>query len=389
MNKYLSITIIVLGFIIGVYFPKIAIDLGFLGDLFISYLKMLIIPIVFISLFLAVAKLDREELGSLGSKTFLYYLLTSFFAGATGFIVSQFFSFKNYPKGGIFLGTPKVAEFSLSELIVSFMPNNIFSSISSGNIVHLVVFSLIFAMATLFIKKGNRDGLVQIASGVDEVLNVMITWGLKFAPIGIASLIAKIIANTSLSIFEELFPLFWAITIAASIHLLITLPLFGYFIGKFNPFKYLMLIRKPLVTAFVTASSSATLPVSIKTLDNSGVVKEKTSGFVLPLGATLNMDGSALYQSLVIFFLAQISGVTLGMTDQILVIFIIMISSAGTAGIPAGGMVMIAAVMDMLGIPAEYIAIYLLVDRFWDYPITMVNVCGDLFAARTVDRFIK
>lgn len=389
MNKFLSLFIIGIGFVLGIFFPSLAIDLGFLGDLFLNYLKMLIIPIVFISIFLAVANLDKNELKNLGSKTLLYYLLTSLMAGVTGFLVSKFFNFNSYPTGGVLLSKPEISEFSFSELILSFMPKNIFDSVADGNIIHLVVFSLLVGLAVLFIKREKREILVNFSNAIDEVLNVLISWGLSFAPIGIASLIAKIIANTELAIFSELVPLFWAIALSASIHMFLTLPSLGYLIGRFNPWKFFIVIQKPLFTALATASSSATLPVSIKTLDDSKLVKEKTSGFVLPLGATLNMDGSALYQSLVIFFLAQVSGVTLGMGDQILVIFVIMISSAGTAGIPAGGMVMMAAVMDMLGIPTEYIAIYVLIDRFWDYPITMVNVCGDLFAARTVDRFIK
>lgn len=389
MNKVFSLCIIIIGFVIGIYFPELALELGFLGDLFLNYLKMLIIPIIFVSIFLAVANLDPDELKSLGSKTLLYYLSTSFLAALTGFIVSKFFIFSSETVTSAVSDKPEVSEFSFQELILSFMPSNIFNSISSGNIIHIVVFSLLVGLAVLFIKKESKTILINFSNSIDEVLNVLIGWGLKFAPVGIASLIARIIAKTELEVFSELIPLFWAIGLSVGIHLFITLPSLGFFVGRFNPFKYFLMIQKPLLTALATASSSATLPVSIKTLDDSGVVKEKTSGFVLPLGATLNMDGSALYQTLVIFFLAQISGITLDLSSQILVIFIVLISSAGTAGIPAGGMIMMAAVMEMVNIPTEYIAIYVLIDRFWDYPVTMVNVCGDLFAARTVDRFIK
>ena len=283
----------------------------------------------------------------------------------------------------------QVASLSFGDMLLGFMPKNIFESLSNGSLVHIVVFSLLAGFATLFINKESQTPLVDLAESADKVLNILIGWGLVFAPIGISSLIAKIIAQTDLSIFKEVIPLFWAIGTSSTIHMFITLPILGYLVGKFNPFKFMLAMRKPLATALVTASSSATLPVSIKTLDDSGEVKEKTSGFVLPLGATLNMDGSALYQTLVIFFLAQVAGISLDVTQQIMVIILVMVSSAGSAGIPAGGMVMVVALMGMLGIPSEYVALYVLVDRFWDYPITMVNVCGDLFAARSVDRFIK
>ena len=183
--------------------------------------------------------------------------------------------------------------------------------------------------------------------------------------------------------------LFVAITMAASIHLFINLAFLGKVVGGFNPFLFLWKMKKVMVFALSTASSSVTLPVSIKELEKETDVGPKTARFVLPLGATLNMDGSALYQSLVIFFFAGISGIELTIASQITIIIIVMISSAGTAGIPAGGMVMMGAVMQMVGIPLDYLAVYILIDRFWDYPITMLNVCGDLFAARTVDRFIK
>jgi Na+/H+-dicarboxylate symporter len=144
-----------------------------------------------------------------------------------------------------------------------------------------------------------------------------------------------------------------------------------------------------LIVALATASSSATLPVSTRVLENNAGVSPKTTGFVLPLGATLNMDGSALYQSLVILFLGGLAGIDFTFAQQLLVILFVLLSSAGTAGIPGGGLMMMGTVMQMVGIPLELIGIYLLVDRFWDPIITAINVMGDLFGAKVIDRFVE
>jgi Na+/H+-dicarboxylate symporter len=197
------------------------------------------------------------------------------------------------------------------------------------------------------------------------------------------------VAKTELSSFEKLYSLFSGISVALFIHIFVTLFILAKFVGKFNLYKFIFKIRKALVVALTTASSTATLPVSTEVLKTQVGVKSKTAGFMLPLGATLNMDGSALYQSLVIIFLANFAGIDLNFYQQFLVFFFVMTSSAGTAGIPAGGVMMVGAVMGMIGIPMEYIGVYLLIDRFWDYPITMVNVLGDLVGAKIVDRYIK
>jgi proton glutamate symport protein len=147
-------------------------------------------------------------------------------------------------------------------------------------------------------------------------------------------------------------------------------------------------VREALLVALATASSAATLPVSARVLEEQGV-NPKTTGFVLPLGASLNMDGSALYQVLVVLFLGRVAGVDFSITQQLLIFMFVMLSSSGTAGIPGGGLVMMGAMLQMVGIPLELIGIYLLVDRFWDPPITALNVLGDLFGTKTIDRFVR
>jgi Na+/H+-dicarboxylate symporter len=391
--KYETITfgLALLGVLVGLYLPDVALNLEFVGKIFILLLKMMIIPLVVTSIFLSIAKLKVSELKSLGGRTILYYLTTSSLACFTGLMIANSYSFTD----GILLQNvsdydpSKLANISFSSVITSFFSGNIFDALAKGNIVQIVVFTILIGLGSLGIKKEQRDFLVTFFDAVQEMMMVIIHWIVKIAPIGIFSLLAAIVAKTETNIFYGLGPLFLAITIAVLIHTLITLPAIGFFIGGFNPFKFILKIKKALIVALTTASSTATLPISTQVLSEEGEVKAKTSGFVLPLGSTLNMDGSALYQGMVILFLGEFAGMSLTLSQQFLVFFFVMTSSAGSAGIPGGGLMMFGAVMEMVGIPLEYIGIYLLIDRFWDYPITMVNVYGDLIGAKTIDRFIE
>ncbi|MFT6633205.1 MAG: Na+/H+-dicarboxylate symporter [Bacteriovoracaceae bacterium] len=387
----LAFGLALLGVLVGLYLPDVALNLEFVGKIFILLLKMMIIPLVVTSIFLSIAKLKVSELKSLGGRTILYYLTTSSLACFTGLMIANSYSFTD----GILLQNvsdydpSKLANISFSSVITSFFSGNFFNALAKGNIVQIVVFTILIGLASLGIRKEQRDFLVTFSDAVQKMMMVIIHWIVKIAPIGIFSLLAAIVAKTETKIFYGLGPLFLAIAIAALIHTLITLPAIGFFIGGFNPFKFILKIKKALIVALTTASSTATLPVSTQVLSEEGEVKAKTTGFVLPLGSTLNMDGSALYQGMVILFLGEFAGMSLTLSQQFLVFFFVMTSSAGSAGIPGGGLMMFGAVMEMVGIPLEYIGVYLLIDRFWDYPITMVNVYGDLIGAKTIDRFIE
>ncbi len=395
MNKlfryeFVSVALGILGVLLGLYLPEWAISLEFIGKIFILLLKMLIIPLVVTSIFLSLARLRHEEIKSLGGFTISYYLATSAFACTVGLVIANSISFAQGmpPEGTVAYDASKLADISFTSVITSFFAGNFFHALSEGNIIQVVVFTLFVGMASLQLPIGKREALVNLADSFQDVLMIIIHWIIKFAPLGIFSLLAAIVAKTDTQLFQGLGPLFMAISLAVIIHVGITLSGIGYFVGGFNPYAFLFKVKRALVVALTTASSTATLPVSNQELIDHGQVKEKTSGFILPLGATLNMDGSALYQGIVLIFLAEFSGMDLSLSQQLLIFFFVMTSSIGSAGIPGGGLMMFGAVMEMVGIPLEYIGVYLLVDRFWDYPITMVNVLGDLIGAKTIDRWI-
>lgn len=386
-----AILLAMLGILVGVYFPALALSTEFIGNIFLLLLKMLIVPLVVTSIFLSIANLDIKEIKFLGTYTTLYYLFTSACACFVGLVLVNSFSFT----GKVHLNDlaqydpSKISDITFQEIATSFFSGNFFNALSEGNIVQIVVFTLFLAIASLKVDVKYRHVLVSFCESVQEMMMVVINWIVLIAPLGVFSLLASLVAKTDTNVFYGLIPLFIGISIGVFTHAFVTLPLLGAFLGKFNVYKFMLSCKRALAVAFMTASSTATLPISTQILREKKLVKDKTAGFVLPLGATLNMDGSALYQAMVVVFLGQMAGMDLEVHQQFLIFFFVMTSSAGTAGIPGGGLMMVGAVLEMVGIPLEYIGIYLLIDRVWDYPITMINVLGDLVGSKIIDRYVE
>jgi Na+/H+-dicarboxylate symporter len=382
------------GLLFGLYLPNVIEPFYFLGDIFVSLLKVLITPFVSVSIFLALIKVkQKDQLKRLGLSTFAYYFLTSTLACFVGLLMANIFLSNLDPSmisKEVFASAPKaIKALSLDQFIASLFTKNIFSSFANSSILQIVVFSSFLGLAGTTLKQEHKKPLIDLADAANELLMAALKMVLTLAPVGVLVLITKSVSTSDSSIYKNLGLFFIATTSAAFIHAFISLPLIAKFVGKFNPLKFVSQVKEALIISISTASSSTTLPVSIQCLeDNAGVSKE-TTGFVTPLGATLNMDGSALYQSLIVIFLAKISGLDLSITQQLTVFGFIMFSSAGTAGIPGGGVVMVGMTLEALGLPLELLGVYLLVDRFWDYPITTINVWGDLVGAKTIDRFVK
>lgn len=380
-----------LGLLMGFLAPNLSIKISFLGDIFLTLLKLMIIPLIFVSVFSAVAKQSNQgDLSRLGFKTILYFFSTSAIACVTGMLAATLLptasesvtQFAHYDAS-------KLGSISFDQLLLSFLPSNIVKSLANGEIIQIVLFSLLMGAACMKLDGEKKNLLVQTSEAVQDLVMTVIQWILVIAPIGVFSLVATVIAKTEVASLTGLGWLFIAVAAAALTHCLITLPAFGYFMGGFHPYKFILNVKEALLVALATASSSATLPVSTRVLQDNEKVSTKTTGFVLPLGATLNMDGSALYQVLVVLFLGQMAGIDFSLGQKFLVFIFVMLSSSGTAGIPGGGLMMMGAMLQMLGIPLELIGIYLLVDRFWDPPITAINVLSDLFGTKIIDRYIN
>lgn len=390
MNKKLELLTLlgmILGVILGLTLPDFAVYIKFIGGIFLSLLKVLILPIIIVSLFLAIAQISSlKNLKNLGTKTILYYFSTTSLAVLTALIVANIFIFQNDVQESANRNAAST-DINMVERIFS---TNIFDSLAKGEILHIVVFVILFSLAFISLPEEKKKPILNIANTINEVIIKLINWVLVIAPLGVLSLVWYTVANFDKTTFASLQSFFLATGIAAIVHSFINLPIIAKFFGKFNAFTYFMKVKEAILISLASASSSATLPISIKVTEEAGVQK-KVSQFVLPIGATLNMDGSALYQSLLIMLFVNLSGMEITIAQQILLFIFIALSSAGTAGVPSGGIVMVTMVLNLFNIPnvEYYLGLYVMVDRFWDYPITSINVWSDLIGAKTVNAHIK
>ena len=378
---------LVAGLLLALLWPGGAVYLGWLGDVFLSLLKLLILPLILVSVYAALA--TGADLRRLGGWTLGIYLATSAAAATTGTVIGV------SAAGTIAPGLPDLppapaaavaAGFSLDRLVASFIPDNLFASLADGNILHIVVVAIFAALAARGLDRTRRTRLADAAEAVNALLMRMLALLLKMAPVGIAALVYASLADMDWAAVFQLRPFVWAVLGAGAVHAGLVLPLLLAAGSGRNPLRFAGQVRAALATALATASSSATYPVSKEVLEDHAGVNPRTTSFTPPLGATLNMDGSALYQAILLLFMARLAGIDVEPLQAVFIVLLTMASSAGTAGIPGGGIAMMAFMLDLLGLPQTYLALYLIVDRFFDYPITALNVWGDLVVAAVVDR---
>jgi Na+/H+-dicarboxylate symporter len=377
-----------LGVLLAVLIPDGAAWVGWIGSIFLSLLKVLILPLILVSVYAALA--GGADLTRLGTRTLAFYLTTSAFAAATGTLLG--FLFARGVEPGVLALTPADAEapvlgddFSLARLIDNLVPSNLFASLADGNILHVVVIAIFAALAARGLEPRHRDALAAGADAINALLMRMLAALLKLAPIGVAALVYAGLAQMDWAGVLALRPFVWAVGIAALTHAALFLPTLLYLGSGRRPWRFVGQVRAALATALATASSAATYPVSKQALERNAALSPRTTSFTLPLGATLNMDGSALYQAILLIFIAQLAGAEVALWQALMIVLLTMASSAGTAGIPGGGIAMMAFMLELLGLPQTYLALYLVVDRFFDYPVTALNVWGDLIVAAVVD----
>jgi proton glutamate symport protein len=413
---------ILLGMLLGIPFGLFMRKLPFLmdniewvrlpGELFLNLIIMIVIPLVFSSVLAGTASLgDIKKLGRIGGRTIVYYIATTTIAISIGLIVV------NIVKPGSYVDETARNELvrqyegevgqkvilaekkpSLLKLIEDIVPTNPFRSLSGinkdvdGNIVQsntmlqIIFFAVLMGVAVTMVKEKNRKVMIDFFEAATEVMIVLVNLVMNIAPIGVFSLIAVVIAGLGLNFLGIL--LIYALTVIAGLvlHVLITYHFVLRYMIKENPISFFKNIQSVLIVAFSTSSSSATLPVSIKCAEEELKVKNEVASFVLPLGATINMDGTGLYQAVAAVFIAQVFGIQLGFTDQVTIIITATLASIGTAGVPAVGIVMLIIVLKSVNIPVEGIALILAVDRFLDMCRTVINVTGDLTATVFIDR---
>jgi len=383
---------IILGAMFGLLFPELAMKQKIIGSAFISFLKMLVVPLVFASIFVAILGLGSlEHLKNIGLKTIGLYLLTTALAVLLAIVAMNIFQIGGSvsSEGLEYAKAATIAPFSFESMILSFIPTNIFASLSHGSMMQIIIFAILFGIASLHLKQTQQDVMVTFFTAVSEAMLKMAEWVILMTPIGVFSLISYVIAEQGVDVVFGLWRYILLVIGVIIVHAIVTLPALLAFFGKINPYTYLLDIREAPIMAFSTASSAATLPVSMRVSEEMGDVSKKTASFVLPLGATVSMDGTAAYLSIAVLYIANLAGVALSFADQLLLGTTVVALSVGVAALPSASLVMMVVILNQLGLPVEYIALIVAVDRLLDMCRTSLNVTSDLVVAKIVDQLEK
>ena len=378
----------------------------FLGTLFMNALKMIIVPLIISSIISGIAGVGGAQgLGRLGAKTVLFYMTTSLLAILTGLL------FVNLLAPGVIGGEPALhilglspeaaaevearvdgrSAADLSGVFISMVPPNIVLAAAEGQMLGLIFFSLLFGYFMTRVDTDTGGLLARFWQGVADVMMGITTLIMKFAPLGVFGLVAKTVAGLDDEQLDDLVVSLGSFTLsvllALAVHVLITLPLLLTVVARVNPLAHFRAMMPALLTAFSTASSSATLPLTMECVRDNARVSNRTASFVLPLGATVNMDGTALYECVAAMFIAQAYGLQLDFVTQFTIVMVALLTSIGVAGIPAASLVAITIILATIGLPAEAIGLILAVDRILDMLRTSVNVfsdsCGAVLIAKT------
>lgn len=383
--------------------PAFLAGCGFAGKLFLNALKMVVVPLIVSAIISGVAAVsDAGGLGRMGLKTLGYYLGTGLIAIVTGLIWINFLSpglIDGEPAGktlGLAIETKEAAKALASvegkgagEFLKVFellFPPNIIAAAAEGQMLGLICFSLLFGSFVTRLPDGHAQAQRAFWTGLCDVMTGITRLIMKFAPVGVFGLVAPIIATTGWAAFAPLAKFFTAVVLGLLTHAFVTLPIVLWFVARVNPLTHYRAMWPALTTAFSTSSSAATLPVTLECMRDRAFVPQRVTSFVLPIGTTVNTDGSALYEGAVVMFIAQCYGADLAFGQQFLIVFTALLTAIGVAGIPSASLVAIAVILGAVGLPLEGIGLVMAVDRVLDMCRTSVNVLGDSCCAVTVAR---
>lgn len=383
------ITALVLGVIVGMLWGPGAESIVWLGDLFIRLIRMVVVPLVFVTLVAGVVSMgDPSKLGSLGIKTLAIYMLTTLAAISIGLTLAALLQ----PGVGVDLSSATPGEVQdpipLSERLISIVPDNPIAALAEGNILAIIFFALLVGISLLTIGKKGKPIADFMEAGTEVMLRIT-HWVMEVAPFGVFALIAWVSGTQGVAALLDVILLALAVVLACFTHVILV---HGFLIIKttlkLSPVNFFRGARDAMLVAFSTSSSSATLPVSMSVAEENLGIKPVVASTVLPLGATINMDGTALYVGIVSVFAAQAFGIELSLADYVLVAGATTLVSIGTAAVPGASLFLMAAVMETIGISPEQIAVVvgfiLPFDRPLDMLRTSVNICGDLSVSTAV-----
>lgn len=382
INEFFTTSDFVMNVLVGGVFTVI-------GDLFLNAIKMLVVPLVFVSIALGVATMgDMAKLGRIGIKTISYYMLTTAFAIVIGLVVA------NIINPGVGLDMSKVVfvetqatetTVSLADTITNIIPSNVFQAFYNGDMLQVIFFAVFFGVGITSL--GDKVKKLHIIfEELNDIFLQMLMILMQFAPLAVFSLIITTFATLGIDAIIPVFSYVFTAIFAMFLQVLIVYSLILVVLGKLNPLKFYKKLRPAMGFAFSTASSAGTIPVNKKCVEESVGVDKEISSFVLPLGATINMDGTAIMQGAAVVFIAQAVGVDLTASDYLTVILTATLASIGTAGVPGSGVIMLSMVITQVGLPIEAIGVIMGVDRIVDMFRTTVNITGDAICATVVAR---
>ena len=372
----------IIAIVVGILFKDHVNYFSWMGDIFLRMLKMIVIPLILSSIVSGIANIGNEgNFGRLGIKTLGYYISTTVMAITVGLILV------NIVKPGIGMDVSGIAvnetinieRQSISDMLIEIVPQNIFKSMAGNEFLSVIFFAIVVGIFISKVDDKNKLVLTDFFNAFFDLFMKMTMLIIKLAPYGIFGLIVKVVAeqNDFGNMLIKLGSFMLTVIAAILIHALITLPLITKLIGKAKPFEHLNNVKTTLITAFSTASSAAALPLNMKETHEKSGVSHKITNFTLPIGATVNMDGTAIYIAAVVMFIAQAKGVDMGLKEQIIILITAVFSSIGTAAVPMASLVIITIILEVLGLPIEFMALILPVDRILDMFRTATNVWSD------------
>ena len=390
---YLMITGILLGVFCGWFYGETMLSVGWLGDMFLDALKMLVVPLIISSMIVGISGLgDIRNVGKTGLITLTYFMATTGIAVGIGLVLVNIMK----PGVAVEMTVDKIPEnvagkeaIGITDILQSFVSPNLIQSMANMEILPLIIFSLVFGGVLTTLGEPGKQAIAFFDT-VNNAIMKIVHLLMYFAPVGVFALIASKLGAAGggdlfLAELAKIGKYAWTVILALLVHGLFVLPTILFIVTKRNPFLYFKNLTAALTTAFSTASSSATLPVTIECAEENNHVSRKASLFVLPLGATVNMNGTALYEAVAVMFIAQMMGIEMGFAEQIIVLITATLAGIGAAGIPEAGLVTMVMVLQAVGLPLEGIGMLLSIDWFLDRCRTTLNVWGDSVGAAVVD----
>lgn len=381
---------LVLAIIAGMYFKELTLSIWWMWVLFMKLLKTFLAPLLFFSVLTAVLWLgNMKKLWNIWVRTIGYYMMTTTLAITTSLILMNalkpwkgvIFDFENF-------SPDKLEALSFSWFLLSIIPDNIIVAFVELNAMQIVTMWIILWVA--LISYGKREEILQLKT-LTETLNngilTFISWVIKLTPIWVFAIVSGVVASSGIESIIKLLPFAGVSLLGLGIHAFITLPSIWYFLGWFNPRKYFLKVKEAILVAFSTSSSSATMWVSMRVARENAKLSDEVVKFTFPIGTTVNMDGTALYQAGAALFISQVVGIDLGFAQQLTIVIMIILASIWAAGIPWAGILILTTVFISIWLPIEAIWIILAVDRLLDMFRTAVNVWWDLLTAKVIDVF--